>query len=77
MLPFLLSDTCKSKIAPCESSLCFTLLHSNNVKADYIVTDRHTQVQNFLRERGVTQYYDVWHLEKGNYERHLYEMNFV
>ncbi|XP_054650468.1 uncharacterized protein LOC129191284 [Dunckerocampus dactyliophorus] len=39
-------------------------LEKNNVKVDYIVTDRHTQVQTFLSERGITQYYDVWHLEK-------------
>lgn len=52
-------------------------LERNNVKMDYIVTDRHTQVQKFLRERGITQYYDVWHLEKGNYDRNLYENNFL
>nr|XP_057926407.1 uncharacterized protein LOC131127981 [Doryrhamphus excisus] len=39
-------------------------LEKNDVKVDYILTDRHTQVQTFLRERGITQYYDVWHLEK-------------
>ncbi|KAK7880788.1 hypothetical protein WMY93_032569 [Mugilogobius chulae] len=42
-----------------------TLLESKSVQIDYIVTDRHTQVQKFLRDRGTTQYYDVWHLVKG------------
>lgn len=41
------------------------LLESNNVEVDYIVTDRHTQVQKYLREQNITQYYDVWHFEKG------------
>ncbi|KAK7912503.1 hypothetical protein WMY93_012714 [Mugilogobius chulae] len=41
-----------------------TLLESKSVQIDYIVTDRHTQVQKFLRDRGTTQYYDVWHLVK-------------
>ncbi|XDV52485.1 hypothetical protein PO909_021212 [Leuciscus waleckii] len=41
------------------------LLESNQLHVDYILTDRHTQVQKFLRERDVKQYYDVWHLEKG------------
>ena len=40
-------------------------LQSNNVDVDYIVTDRHCQVQKYLREQNITQYYDVWHLEKG------------
>ncbi|KAI7799173.1 uncharacterized protein LOC130567092 [Triplophysa rosa] len=40
------------------------LLESNQLHVDYIVTDRNTQVQNYLRERNVKQYYDVWHLEK-------------
>lgn len=42
-------------------------LQANNITVDYIVTDRHTQVQKYLRDRNVTQYYDVWHLEKGKF----------
>ncbi len=42
-------------------------LEENNVNVKYIVTKRRTQVQKFLRERGVTQCYDVCHLEKGKY----------
>nr|XP_055062763.1 uncharacterized protein LOC129445807 [Misgurnus anguillicaudatus] len=41
------------------------LLDSNGLTVDYIVTDRHPQIQKFLRERSITQYYDVWHFEKG------------
>lgn len=39
-------------------------LEAQGVKIDCIVTDRHTQIQKFLRDRKVTQFYDVWHLEK-------------
>ncbi|KAL2096063.1 hypothetical protein ACEWY4_008211 [Coilia grayii] len=41
------------------------LLESKGVAVDYIVTDRHPQIQKLLRERNITHYYDVWHLEKG------------
>ncbi|XP_065146034.1 uncharacterized protein [Paramisgurnus dabryanus] len=40
-------------------------LEARGVKIDCIVTDRHTQIQKFLRDRKVTQFYDVLHLEKG------------
>ncbi|XP_026064662.1 uncharacterized protein LOC113047488 isoform X2 [Carassius auratus] len=40
-------------------------LEECGVRLDCIVTDRHLQIQKFLKERNVTQYYDVWHLEKG------------
>ncbi|XP_056449822.1 uncharacterized protein LOC130385362 isoform X1 [Gadus chalcogrammus] len=41
------------------------LLESRGVHLDCIVTDRHPQVQKFLRERNMTHYYDVWHFAKG------------
>ena len=41
------------------------LLEERGVTLDSIVTDRHPQIQKFLREANVTQYYDVWHMEKG------------
>ncbi len=41
------------------------LLESRGVNLDWIVTDRHPQVQKFLRERNITHYYDVWHMTKG------------
>ncbi|KAJ0056673.1 hypothetical protein NL108_012054 [Boleophthalmus pectinirostris] len=39
-------------------------LEANNLKVDYIVTDRHAKVQKYLQNRQITQYYDVWRLEK-------------
>ncbi|KAL2079798.1 hypothetical protein ACEWY4_025542 [Coilia grayii] len=42
-----------------------SLLESCGVNIDCIVTDRHPQVQKFLRERNITHYYDVWHFAKG------------
>lgn len=43
------------------------LLDSNHLKVDYIVTNCNAQVQEYLKERKITQYYDVFHFEKGNY----------
>ncbi|XP_047194376.1 uncharacterized protein LOC124851234 [Hippoglossus stenolepis] len=41
------------------------LLEARGVILESIVTDRHPQIQKFLREANITQYYDVWHMEKG------------
>ena len=41
------------------------LLEARSVTLDSIVTDRHPQIQKFLREANITHYYDVWHMEKG------------
>lgn len=41
------------------------LLESRDVKLDCIITDRHPQIQKFLRERIITHYYNVWHMAKG------------
>ncbi|TDH08224.1 hypothetical protein EPR50_G00095560 [Perca flavescens] len=40
------------------------LLEASGVTLDCIVTDRHLQIQKYLREKGITQYYDVWHIDK-------------
>ncbi|XP_056607720.1 uncharacterized protein LOC130425527 isoform X2 [Triplophysa dalaica] len=40
------------------------LIEARGVTLDSIVTDRHPQVQKFLTEKNVTQFYDVWHIEK-------------
>ncbi|KAA8577905.1 hypothetical protein FQN60_016827, partial [Etheostoma spectabile] len=40
------------------------ILHGSGVKLDCIITDRHPQIQKFLRERKIPQYYDVWHVAK-------------
>nr|XP_055024872.1 uncharacterized protein LOC129414783 isoform X2 [Misgurnus anguillicaudatus] len=42
-----------------------SLLESKGVAIEYIVTDRHPQIQKFLRERSTQHFYDVWHFEKG------------
>ncbi|KAI4830054.1 hypothetical protein KUCAC02_001708 [Chaenocephalus aceratus] len=44
---------------------CLDHLESNDLAVEYIVTDRHPQIQKFLRERNMEQSYDVWHFEKG------------
>ncbi|XP_042588995.1 uncharacterized protein LOC122138752 [Cyprinus carpio] len=44
---------------------CLDHLESSGLTVDYIVTDRHTQIQKYLRERSINQFYDVWHFEKG------------
>ncbi|XP_063731390.1 uncharacterized protein LOC134859038 [Eleginops maclovinus] len=44
---------------------CLDLLEANGLSVEYILTDRHPQIQKFLRERKITQFYDVWHFEKG------------
>lgn len=41
------------------------LLEARGVKLESIVTDRHPQIQKFLRETNIMHYYDVWHMEKG------------
>ncbi|XP_058486000.1 uncharacterized protein LOC131459881 isoform X1 [Solea solea] len=41
------------------------LLEERGVTMESIVTDRHPQIQKFLRESNITHYYDVWHMEKG------------
>uniref|UniRef100_A0A8D0D9L5 THAP-type domain-containing protein n=1 Tax=Sander lucioperca TaxID=283035 RepID=A0A8D0D9L5_SANLU len=48
------------------------LLEASGVTLDCIVTDRHVQIQKYLREKGITQYYDVWHIDKGEGLNHLY-----
>ena len=42
-------------------------LQTNNVHIDVIVTDRHPQIQKYIRESmlGILHYYDVWHVAKG------------
>ncbi|XP_059926281.1 uncharacterized protein LOC132471191 isoform X1 [Gadus macrocephalus] len=41
------------------------LFGARGVTLDCIVTDSHPQIQRFLRENNITQFYDVWHMEKG------------
>lgn len=41
-------------------------LEESGVKLDCIVTDRHPQIQKFLKDRKIIHCYDVWHMAKGN-----------
>ncbi|XP_059404902.1 uncharacterized protein LOC132140098 isoform X1 [Carassius carassius] len=41
------------------------LMEAYGVTLECIVTDRHPQIQIFLREHNINQFYDVWHVEKG------------
>ena len=42
-------------------------LQSRGLSPDAIVTDRHPQIQKYIREAvpSVKHYYDVWHVAKG------------
>ena len=42
-------------------------LHQQNLPISVIVTDRHKQINKWLRESHpeFTHYYDVWHVAKG------------
>jgi len=42
-----------------------TFLEACGIDIDCIITDRHPQVQKFLREEKYNHYYDVWHFAKG------------
>ena len=43
-------------------------LQQQGLKISVLVTDRHRQINKWLRENhpGITHYYDVWHVAKGN-----------
>lgn len=41
-------------------------LEESGLKLNCIVTDRHPQIQKFLKDRKIKHYYDVWHMAKGN-----------
>ncbi len=41
------------------------LIREHSVTVDCIVTDCHNQVAKYLTDKGITQYYNVWHFEKG------------
>ncbi|XP_052429872.1 uncharacterized protein LOC127971108 [Carassius gibelio] len=44
---------------------CLDHLEANSLAVEYIITHRQPQIQEFLRERNIIQFYDVWHFEKG------------
>ena len=45
---------------------CLKYLSKSGVKVDCLVTDRHNQVQKYMKDEKptITHYYDVWHLRK-------------
>jgi hypothetical protein len=45
----------------------FTLLGEAGLAIDVIISDRHPQIQKWLREncKETKHYYDVWHVSKG------------
>jgi MULE transposase domain len=42
-------------------------LQTNGISINTIITDRHPQIQKYIREEmpSVKHYYDVWHTAKG------------
>ena len=42
-------------------------LEKSKVHIDVLITDRHPQIQKYLRESkpSIEHYYDVWHVAKG------------
>ncbi|XP_033127102.1 uncharacterized protein LOC117124881 [Anneissia japonica] len=46
---------------------CLTVLENGNVKIGILVTDRHSQIQKWLRDNcgSITHYFDIWHVAKG------------
>ena len=48
-------------------------LQQQHCKVDILVTDRHRQINKWLRENHseITHYYDVWHVAKGSKARCL------
>lgn len=43
------------------------MLAAHGIELDYIVTDRHPQIQKYLKDNNIKQFYDIWHLEKGEF----------
>ncbi|XP_071063044.1 uncharacterized protein [Pseudochaenichthys georgianus] len=50
---------------------CLDHLESKDLAVEYIVTDCHPQIQKYLRERNIEQFYDVCHFEKGFFKKLL------
>lgn len=44
-------------------------LQDFGLSIDTLITDRHPQIQKYLRESApsINHYYDVWHVAKGEY----------
>ncbi|XP_043119678.1 uncharacterized protein LOC122362317 [Puntigrus tetrazona] len=48
---------------------CLDHLEANGLPVEYVVTDRRLQIQKFLGERNVAQFYDVCRFEKGLFKK--------
>ena len=48
---------------------CLKFLKESKLEVDVLVTDRHKQINKWLREAYPTikHYYDIWHVAKGMY----------
>ena len=48
---------------------CMDFLKDNKLTIDVLVTDRHKQINKWLREKhpDIKHYFDTWHVAKGSY----------
>ena len=48
---------------------CLHFLQEQDLSIDVLVTDRHRQINKWLRENHpvIMHYYDVWHVAKGTF----------
>jgi len=55
------------------------LLEANKLHVDVLITDRHPQIQKYVRESkpSIAHYYDVWHVAKGMCTVLLCSLSFV
>ena len=46
---------------------CLSFLKEHDLDVEVLVTDRHKQINKWLREKhsDVKHYYDIWHVAKG------------
>ena len=46
---------------------CFEFLSNEDVKINTLITDRHSQVKKYMREKKpeIKHMFDVWHVAKG------------
>ncbi|XP_052084466.1 uncharacterized protein LOC127721708 [Mytilus californianus] len=50
---------------------CLNFLHNQHVQVSHLITDRHSQVKKFMREKepSIQHMFDVWHVAKGIYKK--------
>lgn len=54
-------------------------LMQKGVTIEVLVTDRHRQINKWLREQhpSITHYYDIWHVAKGIHKHHQPQHNSI